>query len=62
MLNNHQFEQFKVRSPFENHLSSFNKMPYKYPPTVKTREELDLMEAKARALNLKTTQQLYGYK
>ena len=62
MLDNHQFPHFKNPSPYSTHLAGFNKSPYKYPPKIKTREELDLIEAKARALNLKTTKQLYGYK
>lgn len=62
MLSSHQFPHFNDPSPYSAHLAAFNSSPYKYPPAVKSREELDLMEAKARALNLKVTKQLYGPK
>lgn len=66
MLNEQQFGKFKGRKPQGPTKVKKPKIPgqkarggssgYRFLPVPKSQEELDLIEAKARALNLKTNQ------
>ena len=64
MLNEQQFGKFKPKKPqgaakpkkpkIPGQSSSGGSGGYKFLPVAKSQEERDLMEAKARAINLKT--------
>ena len=64
MLNEQQFGKFKPKKPqgpakpkkpkIAGQSSSGGSGGYKFLPVAKSQEERDLMEAKARAINLKT--------
>ena len=66
MLNEQQFGKFKPKKPQGPAKPKKPKVPgqsgnsgsggYKFLPVPKSQEELDLMEAKARAINVKTRQ------
>jgi hypothetical protein len=66
MLNEQQFGNFKPKKPKGPAKPNKPKVPgqragsrsggYKFLPVAKSQEERDLMEAKARAINLKTRQ------
>jgi hypothetical protein len=59
MLNEQQFGKFKPKKP-KAPLSTSGRGSggYKFLPVPKSQEERDLMEAKARAINLKTRKSL----
>ena len=68
MLNEQQFGKFKPKKPQGPVKPKKPKVPgqsgnsgsggYKFLPVPKSQEELDLIEAKAKALNLKTQKNL----
>jgi len=59
MLNEQQFGKFKPKKPkATRNVSGKGSGGYKFLPVPKSQEERDLMEAKARAINLKTRKSL----
>ena len=68
MLNEQQFGKFKPKKPqgaakpkkpkIPGQSSSGGSSGYKFLPVAKSQEERDLMEAKARAINVKTRKAL----
>lgn len=64
MLNPNQFGNLNPMTSNkakESNPTLKNTSGYKFPPPIKSQEERDLMEAKAKALNLKTQQNLYKF-
>jgi hypothetical protein len=56
MLSPRQFLQANIKPKKAKKPSAGNRKPYQFPKPFKTKQELDLIEAKARLINAKASQ------
>lgn len=56
MLSPRQFLMSNIKPKKTKKVGSGNRKPYQFPKPIKTKQELDLIEAKARLINAKASQ------